>query len=95
MIDTGCSLTLASERVARDRLTSVESIRLETMGGDVSRTRGSVMLGSVMYQSQEPVLAHVLPRLPMQVDLVMGLDVILRVGLQIGGNHQGIGYELH
>jgi hypothetical protein len=87
MIDTGCSLTLASDHAVRDRLRSVESIMLETMGGEIISTQGSVMLKSVMYESQElgPLLVHVLPKLPKQVDLVIGLDVILRIGLQVGG----------
>ena len=87
MIDTGCSLTLASEHAVREYgEMSAESVMLETMSGFI-KTRGSVMLRSVVYESQElgSVSAHVLPKLPLQVDLVMGLDVILRVGLQIGG----------
>ena len=40
-----------------------------------------------MFEAKElgPVLTHVLPNLPLHVDMVVGLDVILREGLYVGG----------
>ena len=85
MIDSGCSLTLICENAARNYCHRREFVKLETMGGDSIICREAVILDSIIFNNSElgPTVAHILPNLPLQVDLVIGLDVILKCGLSV------------
>jgi predicted aspartyl protease len=79
MLDTGCSVSLIGEHAIDhpEHLTS-EMVRLVTMGGNTICSNKSVILGSVMYGDRQlgPVKAHVVSFLPLNVDVVMGLDIL-------------------
>ena len=93
LIDTGCSVTLIDKNVVGNRSVSNESIELETMERRALRTRGVVRLLSLTCDGVElgPVNAHIVSMLPLNVDLVIGLDVIARVGISVRANGYGVG----
>lgn len=87
LIDSGCSLTLIHEDLAASLSLPRRRccLRLLTMGGGAAYTRGSVNLRSLLVDGMElgPTEAFVMANLPSDVGLVLGLDVILRCGIQI------------
>ena len=60
-------------------------LKLETMERKVLSCSESVLLNTVEIDSQNlgPIQAYVVDQLPLNVDLVVGLDVIVRMGLHI------------
>ena len=85
LIDTGCSVTLVGEKVAGGRHRDKSEVELEMMQRRILRTSGAVQLLSVVVDNFElgPVSAHVVSDLPLDVGLVVGLDVIKRVGISV------------
>ena len=88
LIDTGCSVSLIGESaVCRNITSSNEQISLVTMGGGVVSSSRSVYLRSVEFEGKNlgPVKAYIVPFLPLNVDMVIGMDVISVHGLTISG----------
>ena len=85
MIDTGASVTLVKRSVTKEQDRHHCSVRLENLFGDVAVVTEAVCLQSVVNNSAQlgPLSAYVLPSLPLDVDLVLGLDVILTHGLSV------------
>ena len=87
LIDTGCSVTLIKASSATSKPFQLNNLRLDTMGGGSVISRKSVELKSVKTEDcQElgPVNAHVVEYLPLNLDLVIGFDLISRIGLVVG-----------
>ncbi|MCH9662250.1 MAG: retroviral-like aspartic protease family protein, partial [Gammaproteobacteria bacterium] len=86
LIDTGCTLTLVSSKLARGLHRQNDRVTLAMMDSSQICTQGSVLLKSVRVDGRElgPVRAQVLGIPPSGVDLVLGLDVIMRHGLVVG-----------
>ena len=86
LIDTGCSLTLLGEKAAGNRYRDKCAMNLEMMNGAALVTGGAVRLKSVVTDGRVelgPLVAHVVPRLPLQVDIVLGLDTLSRHGFEL------------
>lgn len=85
LIDTGCSVTLVSERAVRGREMNACYLSLQTMS-DVVAIHKFVWLHSVEAADGSQfgaVKAYVMDYLPMSVDVVLGLDALLKVGLSL------------
>lgn len=86
LIDTGCSLTLLGEKAAGNLSRDKCAMKLEMMNGAALVTGGAVRLNSVVTDGKVelgPLVAHVVPRLPLQVDIVLGLDILSRHGFEL------------
>lgn len=88
LVDTGCSVSLLDSRFARNLLLSGDSkeLVLEIMNGDQIKTRGKVFIENVVMSNNAnigPIHAHIVNRLPLGLDVIIGLDVIKRNGLTI------------
>ena len=90
LIDTGCTVTLVSEYLAHGHTRRTQKVALEMMDRRVVHTNSSVMLHDIRWRNVQlgPVCAHVLSRSASGVDVVLGLDTLLQMGLKIGW-HQG------
>lgn len=87
LIDTGCSVTLIGEHVVHGRRrTACNSMKLEMMNRAVLHTLGTVELGSILTENGVelgPAVAHVVHSLPLNVDVVLGLDVLSKNKLEL------------
>ena len=86
LIDSGCSLTLIGETLVRGEKRMSEPISLRTVAGGSVDSDSFVWLRSVESHDGYPIgsiKAHVVKGLPLGVDLIIGMDVISRVGLSI------------
>ena len=86
LVDCGCSVTLISDHSVGSRQRGAECLKLETMGGSEICVKDVVQLTSVKTMDGVelgPISAHVMPYLPLQVDIVIGLDIINEHGLII------------
>ena len=87
MIDSGSSVTLVKRSYVSSLPTAPERINLVTMNGETINVFESVILNKVSVgetgSCTEKLKAYVLERLPLNLDLVIGLDVILKHGLFI------------
>ena len=85
LVDTGCSVTLVGEHLAHGLVRGQDCSGLEMMNRTVICTHGSVLLESVQLGDSElgPLRAQVIGCLPGGVEMVLGLDVILRHGLRV------------
>ena len=86
LIDTGCSVTLLGEHRAKGKRREQSSLCLELMNKDKLHTCGAVMLRSVVTDDDVelgPVKAHVVKRLPLDVDVVLGLDILSHKRLEL------------
>lgn len=85
MIDTGCGVTLVSDRAAQVRKRMQCCLTLETMNGQAMMVNECVRLGSVKIDKSDlgPIIAYVFHTLPLGADVVLGMDVIGRVGMSI------------
>ena len=94
LIDTGCSVSLISANCARGLKIDPVIVRLQTVDCEFVESTGSVLLDKVTIRDGiavsevKNVEAHILPRMPLNVDMIIGLDVILKEGLSVssGGN---------
>ena len=86
LVDTGSSLTWVSRCLAGCCRRSGAPVRLDLMDGSCIWTEGCVTLYNVLLENRhvDRIEAHVLPMPPAGVDVVLGLDVIMRLGLNIG-----------
>ena len=95
LVDTGCSVSLVSGHVAGKLSQRPGSVELEIMSGGTVRAEGVVVLDQVLIGTNSlqvgPVEAYVVPRLPLDLDVIVGLDVILRFGLRIPANNTNYG----
>lgn len=86
LLDTGCSVSLVRSDLI-GHVKSSEGVCLEIMNGNVIQTEGRATLGEVTVGSNQveigPLNVHVVKTLPLQLELIVGLDVILRYGLSI------------
>lgn len=94
LIDSGCEVTLIGERAVKlcDLTCEPERMSLVTMGDKIVHSSGAVILTSVVSDEGVqvgPVRASVMHSLPLNVDLVLGLDVILKCGLTIESSCKG------
>ena len=91
MIDTGCSVSLISVKLAGCLHVHPERVCLETMSRDIIEAKGFVLLEQIMVDDQDigPVKAYVLSQLPNDFDFIIGLDVVMRLGLQVTPNKEG------
>ena len=95
LIDTGCSVSLISAAGAHGLQRNPEIIRLQTVNCDFVESTGFVMLKRVTIKdgfnvSQvENVKAHVLSKMPLNVDMIIGLDVVMKEGLSITKGEDG------
>ena len=85
LIDTGSSVSLVRECVVEDSNYRKKTMSLETINSGVVTTLGSVVFDSILVNDFEigPVEAHVVSSLPLNVDVVLGLEHILRHGLSL------------
>lgn len=86
LVDCGCSVTLIGEAVVKGRQKGKCGVRLETMNRSVVEAQSVVHFSSVLFEDEYelgPVDAFVAPTLPTGVEMVLGLDVILRHGMSI------------
>ena len=87
LIDSGSSVTLISKHVMLGRDLSDCLLRLQTMSGVHVCVKKYVRLRSVGSPGSNlelvPVKAYLLDDLPFSVDIVLGLDVLLRQGFTV------------
>jgi len=86
MLDTGCSVTLVnSASVGKKFIIRNATLCLKTLNSNDVYTEGCVQFNSVKINGVDlgPLEAHKVAHLPINVDIVIGLDVILRHGLSI------------
>ena len=85
LVDTGCSFTLVSTAVSRERCVSNDGVWLETMNGNRLKTLGSCHVDSLVVGGKElgPRKVQVLQSLPLRVDVILGLDLVLDHGLRV------------
>jgi len=87
MIDSGSSVTLVKRNYVSNLPTTPERLNLVTMNGEIINVSESVILSKVSVgetgNCTEKLKAYVIERLPLDLDIVIGLDVILKHGLVI------------
>jgi hypothetical protein len=96
LVDTGSSYTLVSAKVAGDHV-SGDSVWLETMGESRIRTSGSCRIRSLIIDGGKelgPCEVQVLKTLPMHMDIIVGLDVVLKHGLTVSASGEHIKVEV-
>ena len=81
MIDTGCSVSIVSSEVARKLIIQKnDKIKKQTISCcDLLEVKGSVVLADVEIENSSigAMCAYVLDKLPLDVGLIVGLDVML------------------
>ena len=85
MLDTGCSVTLVNSASVGKKFCRNATLCLKTLNSNDVYTEGCVQFNSVKINGVDlgPLEAHKVAHLPINVDIVIGLDVILRHGLSI------------
>ena len=86
MIDTGCSVTMISKESAGNRQLIPHPLVLQTIDRGLLRVHNSVVLRDIktlQHFSLGSVEAHVLDKLPSGVDVVLGLDLLLKCGFAV------------
>ena len=85
MVDTGASVSLVKNSYVNGYERQPSEVRLETLSGELVHVTGCVCLESVVVDCKQlgPVQPYVVSRLPLNVDLVIGLDVVLRCGMTV------------
>lgn len=86
LVDSVCSVTLISEHLVRGRRKGKSDVRLETMNRSLVEAQAVVRFDSVMFEDEYelgPLNAYVTSTLPSGVEMVLGLDVILKHGMSI------------
>ena len=85
MLDTGCSVTLVNSASVAKSICRNATLCLKTLNSNDVYTEGSVQFHSMNIDGVDlgPFQAHKVAHLPINVDIVIGLDVILRHGLTI------------
>lgn len=80
MIDTGCSVTLVNAAAVEGYACNNGTLKLMTLGNDYVSTEGYVEFDSIIVDGFElgSFVAHKVAVLPLSVDLVLGLDLLLR-----------------
>ena len=89
LIDTGCSVTLIGEGCLFSVIFDErDCVKLEMLNSQSLFTRGSVMLESVLHDGMQlgPIKARYCSKLPVNIDVIMGLDVISHHGLHVMGD---------
>ena len=95
LIDTGCSISLISAACSRGLCVHKESVKLQTVNCDFVETTGFVILQNVTIEDGSKVnevrnvKAYVLPSMPLDVDMIVGLDVVMREGLTVKKSQDG------
>ena len=89
-------MSLVSSDCAHNLSITPDSVRLQSINCDFVESNGFVIFEEVLVQGGDSnfshvnnVKAHVLPRMPLGVDLIIGLDVVLREGLSIIKDDEG------
>jgi hypothetical protein len=97
VVDTGCSYTLV--RVGAGRVThgEGEGVLLETMDGKFIRTQGEAYVQSMVVSGKQlgPRKVQVMERLPLSVDIIVGLDVVLEHGLVVNSEAGRVQVDFH
>ena len=85
LVDTGCSYTLISAVAARGYVYHEDSVLLETMEAKRIRTLGGCHVQSLLVGGCDlgPLNVQELQTLPLGVDVIVGLDVVLKHGLKM------------
>ena len=85
LVDTGCTHMLVDHAVAKGRQRWDSGVILETMDRRMVRTQGGFVIGSLVVEDKElgnhPV--QVVNKLPLGVDLILGLDIVIEFGMQV------------
>ena len=83
-------MSLVSADCAHNLSITPDSIRLQSINCDFVESNGFVIFKEVLvhdgdsnFSHVKNVKAHVLPKMPLGVDFIIGLDVVLREGLRI------------
>ena len=85
LIDTGSTYTLISAQTAVGLARRDDCILLETMDGGRMRSLGSVLVRSIVVNGMQlgPWPAQVVRVLPLNIEVIIGLDVVLKFGLSV------------
>lgn len=85
MLDTGCSVSLIRAEYVKNLVVEKCKVSLTVMNCNEMEITGRVTLRKVVVGDSDigPIEAHVLEKLPLGLDLIVGLDVIMREGLCI------------
>ena len=85
LVDTGSTLSLVSRHIASKCKRLGPPLKLELMDGSCAWTEGRVEFENVVLQNNRVsrMSAHVLPMAPAGVDIVLGLDIVLQLGMSI------------
>lgn len=96
LVDTGCSYTLVRAGAGLSTQGDGEGVVLETMDGKSIRTRGKALVKSMVMAGKQlgPRIVQVMQSLPLDVDLVIGLDMVLDHGLVVTSTGGGVRVDL-
>ena len=85
MVDTGASISLVRDSYISGYERHPSLVRLETFNKEPVHVTEYVRLKSVLVDCEQlgPIEAYVVPHLPLNVDVVIGLDVVSRCGITV------------
>lgn len=93
MIDTGSCVTLIHRKVVKQRVNYEDKLSLQSVSGEVLQMVGSVEIGSISIDGYDlgTIRAYVIDKLPRDVDLLVGNDVLFKTGLLVKPKKDKVG----